>query len=255
MTEEQFKEFAERIVSEDVTRPSLHNAFRWNEYSVVTDGRIALVVNRAFESLPEASVEQKTIAASLVERMIPDIEHKLSVGKYDKFDLDVELLVRAAAAVVEDLAPDMAKLRHHEADPDDPDDVDCEDSDRYVYQTYTNVIMPDRKRTVVSGYNARLVADICHRCGPVTACADQKQAKNTLCFRGDDWTVLLQPLYLRDGNEYWIEHNAIADARIGKLVWSRSFEGACNIRKLRFSRPDFIIIDDPQPKESKGVKT
>ena len=29
MTEEQFKEFAERIASEDETRIALRNAFRW----------------------------------------------------------------------------------------------------------------------------------------------------------------------------------------------------------------------------------
>ena len=31
------------------------------------------------------------------------------------------------------------------------------------------------------------------------------------------WSIVLQPLYLCDGNMYWIEYNAIADALTGKL--------------------------------------
>lgn len=258
MTEEQFKEFAERIVSEDVTRPALRNAFRWEGHSIVTDARIALVVDTAFESLPEAKDGQESIAASLVKRMIPDIGRKLSLGKYGYFSLDSDLLLRAAVAVKEDLKPDMDELRHYKADPDDPDDVDSEYSERYIYSIRTNVIMPDERRTVVSGYYARLVADISLRCGRlVAACADRKLARDTLWFRGTGWSVLLQPLHCRDnGDHSWNRHNAIADARTGELVWSHSNDGKCNIRNLRFRNPspDFIIIDDPQPKESEVAK-
>ena len=252
MTEQQFKEFAERIVSEDVTRPALRSAFRYKGHSIVTDGRIGLVVDTAFESLPEAADVQESIAYSLVDKIIPDIEQKVSAGKYFHFVCDSDLLSRAAQAVAKDLEPDMAKLRHHVADPNDPDDADGEDSERYVLQTHTNIIMPDNRRTVVSGYYAGLVADISLRCGRLaSACADRKSERSTLYFRGSGWSIVLQPLYLCDGNMYWIEHNAIADALTGKLVWSHSANGKCNIRKLRFPhpRPDVIIIDDPQPKE------
>ena len=151
----------------------------------------------------------------------------------------------------------MDKLRHHEADPDDPDDVDSEDSERYVLSRDTRVIMPDERRHVIAGYYAGVVADMCKFCGRLaTACADQKSERNTLYFRGSGWSIVLQPLYLRDGNMYWIEHNAIADALTGKLVWSHFADGKCNIRKLRFPhpRPDIIIIDDPQPKEGEVAK-
>ena len=258
MTVQQFKEFAERIVSKDVTRPALRSAFRWYKFSIVADGRIALVVDKAFDSLPVASGDQVSIAASLIAKIMPDIDKKMLAGKYGHFVCDIDLLERAAQAVEKDLEPDMAKLRHHEADPYDPDDVDSEDSERYVYQTCSQIIMPDKRRTVVAGYYARLVADICLRCGrSVSAVADQKLARSTLLFLGSGWRVFLQPLYLRDeGNPFWFSNNAIADARTGELVWSHSNGGQCRMRSLRFPhpRPDVITIDDPQPKESEATK-
>ena len=94
MTEQQFKEFAERIVSEDVTRPAMRSAFRYKGHSIVTDARIALVVDTAFESLPEAADGQESLAVSLVEQMLPDIRRKICDGKYGAMPLDADLLAR-----------------------------------------------------------------------------------------------------------------------------------------------------------------
>ena len=236
MTEQQFKEFAERIVSEDVTRPAMRSAFRYKGHSIVTDARIALVVDTAFESLPEAADGQESLAVSLVEQMLPDIRRKICDGKYGAMPLDADLLARAAAATAEDLASDMDKLRHHEADPDDPDDVDSEDSERYVLSRETRVIMPDERRHVIAGYYAGVVADMCKFCGPYIAYADLKSECNTLRFDGEGWAVVLQPIRICKSDEsLWFSDESIADARTGKVVHRRG-DGDFSMRALRFPK-------------------
>lgn len=241
MNEEEFKGFVERIASEDETRLALRSAFRWKDHSIVTDGRMALVVDRAFESLPIAVDGQQTIAARLVDEILPE----QSRAEYARFDLDADLLGRAAAAAAQDIAPEMEELRHYVADPDDPDDMDSEDSERYVLTRQTRVIMPNQKRNVIAGYYAGVTADIC-KGRTASAYASQKDGNRLLYVKGDDWQLVLMPLLIDNRNEHdvgWAFHGtAVADAKTGELVWRRSNDGPCPIDALRF------------PKESEEVK-
>ena len=146
MTEEEFKEFAAKIVGEFDIRPALNIAFRWKDHSFATDGRIALVADTGFESLPVAVDDQVSAASSLIDKLFPDIQRKLFAAKYVHFDLDADLLASAAAATASNLEPEMVELRHHVADSDDPDDVDGEDSERFVLLRHSQVIMPNGRR-------------------------------------------------------------------------------------------------------------
>lgn len=234
MTEEQFKEFAERIASEDETRIALRNAFRWEGYSIVSDRRIALVVEKAFESLPVAEGSQESVARSLLNEILP----QQSKDEWVPFDLDIDLLGRAAAETAQNIAPEMEELRHYKADPDDPDDMDSEESERYVLTMHTCVIMPDQRRSVIAGYYASVIADICKGC-TTSVCASKKSSNKVILFNSSDWQIAIMPIRM-DGvdRSYYanrITGKAVADAKPGKLVWRRSYD-ECQIDMLRFRK-------------------
>ena len=241
MTEEQFKEFAKRIVSEDETRIALRNAFRWDGYSIVSDGRIALVVEKAFESLPLAEEgSQESVARSLLNEILP----QQSKDEWVPFDLDIDLLGRAAAETAQDIAPEMEELRHYKADPDDPDDMDSEESERYVLTMHTYVIMPDQRRSVIAGYYASVIADICKGC-TTSVCASKESSNKVIFFNSSDWQIGIMPIRM-DGvdRSYYddkITGKAIADAKTGKLVWRR-LSGECQIDMLRFQKESEAAI-------------
>lgn len=235
MNEEQFKEFAERIASEDETRIALRSAFQWSGHSIVSDGRVALVVDKAFESLPAAADSQETIGRSLYNDILPG----QSKDEYAEFNLDVDLLGRAATATAQDLAPEMETLRHYVADPDDPDDMDSYDSERYVLERHTYVIMPDPRRSVIAGYYASVIADIC-KGRAVRAYASQKTSNKTLYVKGDTWQLAIMPIRMvsrrRNIPYNEIRGTAVADAKTGELVWHRKEDDACPIDTLRFPK-------------------
>ena len=235
MNEEQFKTFAERIISKDDTNLALRSAFRWKHYSIVSDGRIALMIDRAFESLRIAVDGQQTVAARLVDKILPE-QRK---AEYVRFDLDANLLGRAAEAAAQDIAPEMEHLRHHVADPHNPDDADSVESERFVLSRNTYVIMPNQKRSVVAGYYAGVIADVC-KGRTVCTYGSRKNSNRPIYAKGDDWWLVGMPIRMdgrdRSALDWGFQGTAVADAKTGKLAWSHYETGPCPIFKMRFPK-------------------
>lgn len=240
MTSTEFKHLAGLCVSEDETRPAMHSAFYWGGSAIVTDGRIALVADAKPGDLPAADEAQQRLAQSLHGEMLPEARKKVANGEYEKFKLGIDKLVAAVKAVEEDIAPEMAKLRHNEPDPDDPDDVPREDSERFVLSTYTRVILPNVARTVIAGYYASVVANCCLIGGKARAYMDKRHGdEGPLYLAGQGgWELLLMPILTSGYSGYWdnlCDAASVADAATGLLV-NRRAAGRFNLDKFRFPK-------------------
>lgn len=235
MTSTEFKYLAGGCVSEDETRPALRSAFYWGGTAIATDGRIALVADAKPGDLPAADEAQQRLAQSLLGEMLPEARKKVANGKYEEFELDIDMLVVAVAAVETDIAPEMDELRHYEPDPDDPDDFPSEESERFVLSRYTMVILPNARRTVIAGYYASVVANCCLIGGKARAYMDKRHGDGgPLYLAGQGWELLLMPLYVRGYARNDLCHAAsVADAATGLLV-NRRAAGCFNLDKLRF---------------------
>ena len=235
MTSTEFKYLAGGCVSEDVTRPALRSAFYWGGTAIATDGRIALVADVKPGDLPASDEAQQRLAQSLLGELLPKARKNVANGKYEEFELDIDRLVVAVAAVETDIAPEMDELRHYESDPDDPDDAPSEESERFVLSKYTMVILPNVERTVIAGYYASVVANCCLIGGKARAYMDKRHGDGgPLYLAGQGWELLLMPLYVRDYARNNLCHAAsVADAATGLLV-NRRAAGCFNLDKLRF---------------------
>lgn len=235
MTSTEFKHLASFCVNEDETRPAIRSAFYWGGSALATDGRIALVADAKPGDLPAADEAQQHFAQSLCGKMLPEAWKNVANGKYEEFELDVDKLVVAVKAVEEDIAPEMAELRHYEPDPDDPDDFPSEESERFVLSRYTMVILPNVERTVIAGYYASVVANCCLIGGKARAYMDKRHGDGgPLYLAGQGWELLLMPLYVRGYARNGHCHAAsVADAATGLLV-NRRAAGCFNLDKFRF---------------------
>lgn len=234
MTSTEFKHLAGFCVSEDVTRPAMRSAFYWGGSALATDGRIALVADAKPVDLPASDEAQQRLAQSLHGEMLPEARKNVANGKYEEFKLDIDKLAAAVRAVVGDIAPEMAELRHNEPDPDDPDDVPSEDSERFVLSMYTMVILPNARRTVIAGYYASVVASCCLIGGNARAYMDKLHGdSDPLYLAGQGWELLLLPLRTSGYGGSICPAASVADAATGLLV-NRRAAGCFNLDKLRF---------------------
>lgn len=237
MTSTEFKYLAGLCVSEDVTRPALRCCFYWGGSAIVTDGRIALVADAEPGDLPASDEAQQRLAQSIHGELLPKARKNVANGKYEEFELDIDKLAVAVAAVETAIAPEMAELRHYEADPDDPDDAPSEESERFVLSRYAMVILPNARRTVIAGYYASVVANCCLIGGKARAYMDKRHGDGgPLYLVGQGWELLLMPLRVRGCT--WTRDNLcdaafVADAATGLLV-NRRAAGRFNLDKLRF---------------------
>lgn len=240
MTIEEFKLFAERCVSEDVTRPALTKAFRAGARAYVTDGRIALALDLA-EDMDVSGIEYSySHIPGMIDKYITDFCcSALSSWDCECFTLDAAKLRAAATATFADLKPHEDYLRTYEADPDDPDDVTTMETLRFVHCRYSCVILPDRSRTVIAGYYAAVLADIFDAMNVGVAYIRQNITNPHICVRGTNWTVMLMPL--RNTHEFgetrWLDASAIADAATGELLHSYGDPGGpVDLDTLRLPR-------------------
>lgn len=236
MTIDQFKLFAERCVSEDVTRPALTKAFRAGARAYVTDGRIALALDLT-EDMDVSGIEYSySHIPGMIDTYITDFCSALSAGNCEAFSLDAAKLRAAAAATFADLKPEGDYLRTHEADPDDPDDVPTMETLRFVHERFSRVILPDRSRTVIAGYYAAVLADIFAATNAGVAYIRHDITNSPICARGANWTVMLMPL--RNTHEFgetrWLDASAVADAATGELLHSYGDAKQIDLDTLRF---------------------
>ena len=213
MTPGEFRAIAPMFASEDETRPSLRKPFVCGGCMFASDGRIALML-RASRGLACTDDERRRFCAKSIVDMVADYDAKVAGGKYARYDLC--RISEAVVASFADVEPQVMWLRANEPDEADPDD-DCSlDSVRYVHTWFTAVIMPNAVRSVISGYNASLVAGLAKYHTPVEAYADASDPNTPLYFRGSNWNCVVMPIRA-DGGCF---ATAIADAKTGKLVWS-----------------------------------
>jgi len=236
MTSAEFKYLAGFCVGESEFRPAMRTAFYWGGTAIVTDGRIALVADAKPGDLPASDEAQQHLAQSLHGELLPEARKNVANGKYEEFELDIDRLVAAVSAVETDIAPEMDELRHYEPDPDDPDDVASEDSERFVLSRYTIVILPNAQRTVIAGYYASVVANCCLIGGKARAYMDKRHGDgDPLYLAGRGWELLLMPLRMRGYVDDPIYAASVADAATGLLV-NRRAAGRFDLDKLRFRR-------------------
>ena len=238
MTIEEFTLFAERCVSEDVTRPALAKPFRAGARAYVTDGRIALALDLTGDMDVSGIEYSYSHIPGMIDKYITDFCSALSAGKCEAFSLDATKLRTAAAATFADLKPHEDYLRTYEADPDDPDDVTIMEALRFVHCRYSRVILPDRSRTVIAGYYAADLADIFDATHAGVAYIRHDITNPPICARGANWTVMLMPL--RNTHEFgetrWLDASAIADAATGELLHSYGDAEQIDLDTLRFPR-------------------
>lgn len=232
MTIEEFRLFAERCVSEDVTRPALTKAFRAGARAYVTDGRIALALDLTGDMDASGIEYNYSHLPGMCDKYITDFCSALSAGKCEAFSLDAAKLRTAAAATFADLKPHEDYLRN--CDSDDVADVETL---RFVHERFSRVILPDRSRTVIAGYFAAILADILSATNAGVAYI-RHDIKNSPIFAGGaNWTVMLMPL--RNTHEFgetrWLDASAIADAATGELLHSYGDPGGpVDLDTLRF---------------------
>lgn len=224
MTIYEFKLFAERCVSEDVTRPKLQQPCRDTRRTYVSDGRIALIIEASdpsFKTFSETGTE--SVVNQLTNR-INSFNAALERGDdaCEKFRIDAARLRTAAHATFCDLEPSMDYLRHYEPDPDDLDDVATTETVRFVYQRYAFVILNDRLRTVIAGYYADILADVLAATDTRYAYIYQTHADSAIYVKGENWYLILMPLRGKPefGEAHWMVAGAIADAATGELLHS-----------------------------------
>lgn len=236
MTIEEFKLFAERCVSEDVTRPALAKAFRAGARAYVTDGRIALALDLTGDMDVSGIEYSYSHIPGMIDKYITDFCSALSAGKCEAFSLDAAKLRAAATATFADLKPEEDHLRTYEADPDDPDDVPTMETLRFVHCRYSRVILPDRSRTVIAGYYAAVLADIFAATNAGVAYIRHDITNSPICARGANWAVMLMPL--RNTHEFgetrWLDASAVADAATGELLHSYGDAKQIDLDTLRF---------------------
>lgn len=236
MTIEEFKLFAERCVSEDVTRPALAKAFRAGARAYVTDGRIALALDLA-EDMDVSDIEYSySHIPGMIDNHITDFCSALSAGKCEAFSLDAAKLRTAAAATFADLKPHEDYFRTYEADPDDPDDATTIETLRFVHCRYSRVILPNRSRTVIAGYYAAVLADILAATNAGVAYIRHGVWRAPIFVRGANLTVMLMPLRTTHefGETRWLDVCAVADAATGELLHSYGDAKQIDLNALRF---------------------
>ena len=226
MTASEFMAIAPMFASEDVCRPSMCHPFRHKNNLFVTDGRIALACDAsgldADEIQETKDKMQRHIGDRIVNDHLKECEDKIESGEYRSYSLDG--VCGAVCAAFANVEPEMMWLRMNEPD-DDPAENFEPDSVRFVHQTFTAVIMANPARSVISGYYASLIVGLMANFGPVDAFANLKDTHDRLYFRGPRWKCVLMPR-LTKSRGVCFEWNyyggcAIADAKTGKLVWSR----------------------------------
>lgn len=240
MTIDEFKQFAPRIVSEDVSRPSIMQPCRNGCHAYATDGRIALIFETCDQSFKlDDEVDARNVTTHLNNYII-EFNTAITRGKCEAFCLDAALLRIAARATFDNLAPSLDYLRTYEPDPDDPDDVPATETVRFVYERYSRVILPDRGRTVIAGYYADIIADIL--AATDTSCAYVRHdIKNSPIFtQGKYWCLILMPLRATHdfGEARWMDASAIADAATGELLHGYNIDepDRADLDALRFPK-------------------
>lgn len=225
MNVSEFMAIAPMFTSEDVSRPAFRTPFRHGVHLFATDGRIALVCASATDARIQETndVQQKSVGERTINDFVKGCERNIESCKYCKYDLGK--VADAVCASFADIEPEMMWLRMNEPDEDDPDDDFEPDSVRYVHQTFTAVIMANSARSVISGYYASLIMGLENNFGPVEAFADIRNPETPMFFRGPDWKCVLMPRRAKSRGVCfeWNYYGgcAIADAKTGKLVWSR----------------------------------
>ena len=236
MTIEEFKLFAERCVSEDVTRTALQKPFRAGARAYVTDGRIVLAVDLTGDMDVSGIEYSYSHIPGMIDKYIADFGSALSIGKCEAFSLDAAKLHTAAAATFADLKPEEDFLRTYEADPDDPDDVPTMETLRYVHERFSRVILPDRSLSVIAGCYAAVLADIFAATNAGVAYIRHDIENSPICARGANWAVMLMPLRIEHkfGETRWLDASAIADAATGELLHSYGDAKQIDLDTLRF---------------------
>lgn len=236
MSIEEFKLFAERCVSEDVTRPSLTKPFRAGARAYVTDGYIALALDLTGDMDVSGIEYSYSHIPGMIDKYITDFCSALSAGKCEAFSLDAAKLRTAAAATFADLKPHEDYLRTYEADPDDPDDVTTVATLRFVHRRYSRVILPDHSHSVIAGYYAAVLADILAATNAGVAYIRHDITNLPICARGANWTVMLMPLCNTHefGETRWLDASAVADAATGELLHSYGDAKQIDLNALLF---------------------
>ena len=236
MTIEEFKLFAERCVSEDVTRPGFTKAFRAGARAYVTDGRIALALDLTGDMDVSGIEYSYSHIPGMIDKYITDFCSALSAGKCEAFSLDAAKLRAAADATFADLKPHEDYLRIYEPDPDDPDDERSEESIRYVHERYSRVILPDRGQTIIAGHFAAILADVLAETNTSVAYTRRAVKDSAIFTFGENWYLLLMPLRTDSCliSTRWLDASAIADAATGKLLLSYGDAKQIDLDALRF---------------------
>ena len=245
ITIDQFKMFAQRCVSEDVSRPALMQPVRKNERVYVSDGRIALICETGDNTSIKSHEE---VAGSFgmtvgLDDYISHFNAALEHGNCEAFS--VAHLHAAVRATFDNLAPSLDYLRTYEPDPDDLDDEVSVESVRFVYERYSCVILPNRRRSVIAGYYADIIADILAVTGTSCAYVRLKIKNSPIYAKGENWHLILMPL--RATHEYgdvrWMSASAIADAATGELLhgYNKEEPDRVDIDALRFPAKGEVV--------------
>lgn len=242
MNTDQFNELAPRISSEsDKTRPALHSPFRLDGHLIATDGRIALAVETS-DTTPELTCDsQETIGASLLGKILPNLDRQIDDGKYMPFDLN--LAYSAASAAMGDILYDAEWLMREDDEDDDEIEHDEPNTLRDICQMYAVVILSPARQLVAAYY----VSLLCHLMngydyGPAKVYTNPDDPHATIYAKGDNWRFAVQPriVKLRSQSPYDFPYSgcAIGDDLTGTLVHPRSF-GVFNLDDLRYtSKPN-----------------
>lgn len=235
MTCEEFTTLAPRLAAEDERRKKLRKPWRTDRRTYVSDGRAALIYD---DCVPAAETEAAMGVANqtqTLERMAADIDSFTASARCETVELDVARLRAAIRATYEDLEKSEMFLRDREPDDTDPDDEPKVESVRWMRSAFSRIILPDKRRTVLAGYYAEILADMLDTFGIKHICIPPNVRRDMpICATGDNWRLLIMPIYCGDGRPpYLMPAAAVADAATGELVHHYE-DGQVDCYDLRF---------------------
>lgn len=235
MTCAEFATLAPRLVTEDVLRPKLQQPWRTDRRTYATDARFALIFDSCVWTAETEAAAGAAKLTQTLESMAADIDSFTASARCETVELDVARLRAAIRATYDDLAKSEMFLHTYEPDDSDPDDEPRIESVRWMRSVFSRVILPDRRRTVLAGYYAEILADMLDTFGVKHICVPPNVKRAMpICATGDNWRLLIMPIYCGDGRPpYLMPAAAVADAATGELV--HHYEGGqVDCHRLRF---------------------
>ena len=236
MNIEQFNELAPRIVSEDVTRPSLMSAFRHRGHLIATDSRFALVVASSSDALTPSIEGQIRAGDNLLDEILPNLGRACASGSYQPVRLG--LAYPAACAAIGDLHWDMDFLTSPLDCFDDEEacEPDPPSSAREAITSYSCCIF-GLARALFSAYYIYLLCRISHDYTNLHVWVDPCDPHKTLFAEGENVRIALQPRLVELKSQapwdFPFSGPSFADCETGRLVRSRQ-PGTFCIHTLRF---------------------